>query len=80
MPTEKDPTKFYLKPATAEDKVRIPGTDRHLPEEGTWMPRNNYWTRRLRDRSVVETSPPKSAPKSPPVPAKSAPAKPKTEA
>jgi hypothetical protein len=29
-----------------------------LPADGAWKPRDQFWTRRLRDRDVEETTPP----------------------
>lgn len=52
-------------------KVRDPVTKGFLPEDGSIVPNSLYWTRRLRDGDVVETTP--SPADAPAGPAKAAP-------
>lgn len=39
--------------------VRIPKHKTKLPEQGAWVPAENYWLRRISDGSVREAEPPK---------------------
>lgn len=56
--------KLRLKPAVAGSIVRDPDTGRHLAPEGSSVPNNPYWRRRLRDGSAVKAGPaPKDEPK-----------------
>lgn len=48
----------FLKPK-AGLKVRDPKGG-HLPEEGAFVPVSPYWTRRLNDRDVEKSDPPKT--------------------
>jgi aminoglycoside phosphotransferase (APT) family kinase protein len=43
-------------------KVRFPRTHALLPEEGTEVPEDQFWLRRLRDGDVVRAEAPKVAP------------------
>ena len=42
--------------------VRIPKTKAKLPEQGAWVPTENYWLRRIIDGSVREALPPRNIP------------------
>lgn len=53
--------RIYLKPGVPGLLVRDPDTGRHLPAEGGWVPRGQYWLRRLAAGDVVETAPPAAA-------------------
>ncbi|ABQ38496.1 DUF2635 domain-containing protein [Bradyrhizobium sp. BTAi1] len=52
----------YLKPAPADGGgvvlVRDPASLKPLDAAGEWKPGNQYWTRRIRDKDVVVSSPP----------------------
>ena len=50
---------LFLKPARDDLVVRNPANREALPAEGKSMPDTPYWRRRLKDRDVVETKPPK---------------------
>ena len=47
---------MFVKPAPGL-KVRHPETRFHIPDEGTRVPRDSYWTRRLVDGDVIEVAP-----------------------
>lgn len=57
----------FIKPASADVKVRDPITKQHLKAEGESKPRSNYWIRRIAAGDVVEVTeqpaPAKAAPK-----------------
>lgn len=50
---------IFIKPNT---NITVPlrehPTDRPLPPEGDWRPQSQFWLRRLRDKDVVEATPP----------------------
>ena len=52
--------RMYVKPGEGK-RVRDPrDPKRVLPVEGRWVPKNQYWTRRKKDKDVVECeAPPK---------------------
>lgn len=52
---------MFVKPKSGL-KVRDPETKGFLPEEGAEVPDSLYWTRRLRDKSVVVATPPAASP------------------
>lgn len=56
----------FVKPAIGADgkPVVVPDPQhgfRPLGADGGWKPRTNYWTRRLRDKDVIEATPPAEA-------------------
>lgn len=51
-------TKFYIKPADSKIAVRDPVTLKPLAKDGDWKPQDAFWLRRMRDKDVVETTPP----------------------
>lgn len=55
---------MFVKPNQGR-KVRDPDTKGFLPEEGAQVPPSLYWTRRLRDKDVVECEPPSATPDTP---------------
>lgn len=57
--------KIFIKPASDKVKVRDPRSGIALKAEGESKPNDVYWQRRLKDKDVVETTPP--APKTPAV-------------
>lgn len=50
--------RIYLIPVAP--RVVHPLSTRPLPPEGAWVESNSYWTRRLADGAVRESSPPTS--------------------
>jgi hypothetical protein len=48
---------FNIKPAVAKQKVLDPITFAPLKTKGEVKPRNEYWLRRVLDKSVVEIKP-----------------------
>jgi hypothetical protein len=62
-------TNIFIKPGVIEIEgeavialVRDPQTLIPLAANGEWKTKSQYWTRRLRDRDVVEADPTASAP------------------
>lgn len=49
----------YLVPTSDQVAVRDPINGKPLPKEGAFKPRSAYWLRRLRDKDVAESKPPK---------------------
>ncbi len=49
---------FFIKPANDQVAVRDPKSGRALAAEGEYKPQNSYWMRRLRDKDVIEATPP----------------------
>ncbi len=56
--------KIYLKPTSDQVKVKDPLTRKLLDKDGEFKPNNSYWQRRLRDKDVVQATPPVAAAKS----------------
>lgn len=51
--------KIFIKPADGiTAPLREHPIDRPLPAAGDWRPNNQFWLRRLRDKDVVEATPP----------------------
>lgn len=61
MEKTKVPT-FFIKPANEKLLVKDPKTREPLKATGEEKPRNTYWLRRIKDKSVVQL---KSLPKAP---------------
>lgn len=63
----------YVKPAPAAAGgvvlVRDPFSLKPLDEAGEWKPGNQYWTRRIRDKDVIVSSPPTAVTSAPAAPA-----------
>lgn len=55
--------KIYLKPTSDQVKVKDPLTRKPLDKDGEFKPNNSYWQRRLRDKDVVQATPPAGAQK-----------------
>jgi hypothetical protein len=51
-------TNIFVKPAAADMLVRDPVSLKPLDAKGEWKPRTQFWSRRLRDKDVVEAEPP----------------------
>lgn len=55
---------LYVTPALQEDGTPFLVRQPHksylpLPVEGAWVPDNEYWRRRIRDRDAIEAEPPR---------------------
>ena len=64
--TDDTKIKIYIKPALSADKTPLRVRKHNKPsellaEQGEWVESDKHWLRRLRDGSVVKTTPPKSS-------------------
>lgn len=49
---------IFIKPVDTAVKIRDPKTGKPLAAAGEWKVDGSYWQRRLRDKDVVEATPP----------------------